>query len=65
MIGIVREYNAKGVRTRYLENDFKQRVPGAAFIGSDWENSPMDELSQFRDLAYHVDASDNAIHISD
>jgi hypothetical protein len=65
MIGIVREYNAKGVRTRYLENDFKQRVPGAAFIGSDWENSPSDELSQFRDLAYHVDASDNAIHISD
>jgi hypothetical protein len=65
MIGIVREYDAKGVRTRYLENDFKQRVPGIAFIGSDWENSPMDELSQFRDLAYHVDASDNAIHISD
>jgi hypothetical protein len=62
MIGIVKEYEAKGVRTRYLENDLKQRVPGAATIGSDWEGSSVDELSQFRDLAYRVDAHDNAIH---
>ncbi len=61
MIGIVREYHAKGVPTHFLENDFKQRVPGVAFVGSDWEGSPMDELSQFRDLAYRVDARDHLI----
>jgi len=61
MVGIVKEYEAKGVPTRYLENDFKQRVPGVAFIGSDWEGSAMDELSQFRDLAYRVDARDHLI----
>jgi len=61
MVGILREYQAKGVPTRFLENDFKQRVPGMAYIGSDWEGSSLDELSQFRDLAYHVEARDNLI----
>lgn len=61
MVGIVKEYESKGVHTHYLENDFKQRVPGAMAIGSDWEGSSMDELSQFRDLAYRVDARDHLI----
>jgi hypothetical protein len=61
MVGIVKEYESKGVSTHYLENDFKQRVPGVMAIGSGWEGSPMDELSQFRDLAYRVDARDHLI----
>jgi hypothetical protein len=61
MVGIVKEYESKGVSTHYLENDFKQRVPGLMAIGSGWEGSPMDELSQFRDLAYRVDARDHLI----
>jgi hypothetical protein len=28
MVGIIKEYESKGVPTRFLENDFKQRVPG-------------------------------------
>jgi hypothetical protein len=63
MIGIVREYQAKGVPTHLLENVFRQRVPLVVFnlIGSEREGSAMDELSQFRDLAYHVDARDHLI----
>jgi hypothetical protein len=61
MVGIAKEYESKGVRVRFLENDFKQRVPGVMAIGSDWEGSSMDELSQFRDLAYRVDARDHLI----
>jgi len=61
MVGIVKEYESKGVTTRYLENDFKQRVPGVMAVGSAWEGSSMDELSQFRDLSYHVDARDHLI----
>jgi len=61
MVGIVKEYEAKGVHTRFLENDFKQRVPGVQAVGSEWEGSSFDELSQFRDLAYHVDARDHLI----
>ncbi len=59
MVGIVKEYESKGVHTRYLENDFNQRVPGLVPVGSVWEG--MDELNQFRDLAYHVDARDHLI----
>ena len=61
MVGIVREYNARGVRTGFLENDFTQRVPVIAFPGSPWEGTQIDELGQFRDLAYRVDARGNLI----
>jgi hypothetical protein len=59
MVGIIKEYEAKGVPTRFLENDFKQRVPGIAETGSVWEG--MDDLSRFRELAYRVDAKDHLI----
>jgi len=61
MVGIVKEYESKGVPTHYLENDFRQRVPGVMAVGSVWEGSSMDDLSQFRNLAYRVDARDHLI----
>jgi len=58
-VGIVREYNSKGVKTGFLENDFSQRRPYIPPAGSVMEG--MDPLSQFRDLAFHVDARDHLI----
>jgi len=59
LVGIIKEYDSKGVPTRFLENDFKQRIPGIPEAGSVWEG--MDELSRFRELAYRVDARDHLI----
>jgi hypothetical protein len=61
MLGILKEYESKGVPTRYLDNNFRQFVPGLVPTGSGWEDSPMDVLSQFRDLAYRVDAKDHLV----
>jgi hypothetical protein len=61
MIGIIKEYQPKGVHTHYLENSFRQFIPGLAPPGSAWEDSPMDELGQFRDLSYRVDGRDHLI----
>lgn len=61
MVGIIREFDAKGVRTGYLGNSLAQRPPTVAQPGSMWELSQGDDLSQFRNLAYHVDAKDNLI----
>jgi hypothetical protein len=61
MVGIIREYQLKGVPVRYLENDFSrtQLLPYIAAVGSVGEGA--DDLSQFRELAFHVDARDNLI----
>jgi len=61
MVGIIKEYEMVGVHTRYLENDFRQRIPYIQPIGSDWEGSQLDQLTQFRDLAYHVDGHGHLI----
>jgi hypothetical protein len=61
LVGIVKEYEAKGVPAYWLANDFQQRPPAIAFFGSGYEGSPMDELYQFKQLAYHVDAHDHLI----
>ncbi len=58
-IGILIEYDSHGVKTGYLKSDFAQRVPYLPSPGSIMEG--MDELSLFRDLAYHVDARDHLI----
>jgi hypothetical protein len=58
-VGIVKEYNAKGVRTGYLEYDFAQRVPYIPAHGSVTDGT--DDLSMLRDLAYHVDGRDHLI----
>ena len=63
LVGIVKEYEAKGVPVHWLANDFQQRPPSIAFFGSEMAGSPMDELYQFRELAYHVDARDHLITI--
>lgn len=61
-VGIVKEYNAKGVPTGYLENDFRQRPPYVA-AGTLVEFTQGDDLFWLRQLAYCVDANDNAIHL--
>lgn len=58
MIGIIREYDAKGVRTGWLEKSAEQRVP---LIVVTMESINADDLDQFRELAYHVDANDRLI----
>jgi hypothetical protein len=60
-VGILKEYEAKGVKAGYLVLTAAQRPLTAASPDSPWEGSQMDELSQFRDLAYHVDSKDNVI----
>jgi hypothetical protein len=65
MVGIVKEYNAHGVKTGYLESDLTQRPPSVAVPGSAWEGSLMDGLSQFPELAYHVDKRDRLIVLAD
>lgn len=56
-VGIIREYNSKGVRSGNFEIDFDNRVPSVAEQGSFFES--FDDLSRFRDLTYHVDAEDH------
>jgi len=58
-VGIVKEYEYKGVRTGWLANDFARQMPQIAPPESAMEG--MDQISQFRDLAYHVDAKDHLI----
>jgi hypothetical protein len=58
-VGIVKEYDSKGVGTGWLANSFAQRVPMIPQAGSVMDG--MDEISRFRDLAYHVDARDHLI----
>lgn len=59
MIGIIREYDAKGVQTGWLEKFAEQRPPVIALGPMLGTNS--DDLYQFRELAYHVDANDQLI----
>jgi hypothetical protein len=61
MVGIIREYNAKGVKTAWLESTATQGVLTIAPEGSPWEGSRQDDVSEFRDLGYHVDAGDKLI----
>jgi len=61
MVGIIREYNAKGVQTGYLESSVNQSIPLIFFPGMVGDEGPADELYQFRELAYHVDGNDHLI----
>jgi hypothetical protein len=63
ILGIVRQYKAKGVNIGWLEQAAEQpeRLWGSApFGGTDCFVYPS-ELCQLRELAYHVDAQDNLI----
>jgi hypothetical protein len=64
MIGIIHEYNSKGVKTGYLESDVRQRPPALYLPGSVAEESYSDDLYQFRELVYHLDAQDNLIVVT-
>lgn len=61
-VGIVKEYESKGAKVGFLANDFAQRRPQIPPTGSTWEG--MDEISRFRELAYHVDARDHLIVVA-
>jgi len=63
LVGIVREYHAKGIPVGFLENSARQQIPGWQVVGAEWEGWPMDELTLFRNLAYRVDEHDNAIYL--
>jgi len=63
LVGIVKEYESKGVTVRWLANDFQQHAPYLVFVGSAAEGSPNDEIYQLKELAYHVDAHDHLITI--
>jgi hypothetical protein len=57
VLGIIREYKVKGVPTGFLEAGAENHSFGASLFPS--IGSPVcfqDELCQFRELAYHVDA---------
>lgn len=58
-VGIIKEYDSKGVKTGYLGFDFAQRVPYLPPPGTMMDGS--DSLSLFRDLSFHVDARDHLI----
>jgi hypothetical protein len=58
-VGIVKEYENRGVRTGYLANEFAQRTPYIPQLASVMDG--LDDISRFRDLAYHVDARDHLI----
>lgn len=61
LVGLVSEYRAKGVPVGFLEQSFSQHVPVWGIPGSMWEDNPQNDLKQFRELAYHVDAKDQMI----
>ena len=62
VVGIIREYKAKGVPAGYLEESAEHHSFGAAAFTT--AGSPIcfqDEVCQFRELAYHVDGQDQII----
>lgn len=63
ILGIVRQYKAKGVDIGFLEQAAEQseRTWGAMAYGGTDCSRYQSELCQLRELAYHVDANDNAI----
>lgn len=63
LVGIIKEYEAKGVPTMWLENAAKQRVLYTGNFQGPWMPNPNDELYQFRSLAYRVDGRDNRIDL--
>jgi hypothetical protein len=66
IVGIVREYQTKGVDTGYMERGFDQpeRLVGAAPFGG-WQldncMAYMNELCQLRELSFHVNEKDERI----
>jgi len=66
IVGIVREYQNKGVDTGYMERAFDQpdRLAGAAPFGG-WQLDAcmayMNELCQLRELSFHVNEKDERV----
>jgi hypothetical protein len=60
-IGILKEYDNKGIKIGIWENDFTDRLPG---ISQPYTFMQIDDISRFRELAYHVDARDHLIVVT-
>jgi hypothetical protein len=64
ILGIIREYKTKGVPTGRLEQSAENHPFGGAAFSMANGASPIcfqDELCQFRELAFHVDARDQKL----
>jgi hypothetical protein len=61
LVGIIREYQAQGVPVGFLESSAAQGNIQWVPPGGSWEGGPTDQLAQFRNLAYRVDAEDHLI----
>jgi len=57
-VGILKEYENKGIKIGIWENDFTERLPGTS---QPYTFMQMDDIPRFRELAYHVDARDHLI----
>jgi hypothetical protein len=63
MVGILKEYDAKGVTVGYLIFSADRGYLNVAKQGAPIEDMCFDDLKKFRELAYHVDAAGNLITI--
>ncbi|GEM_PF-3036868 len=61
LVGIIREYQHKGVPVGWLEASAQNGNLMWILPGGSWEGSPSDQLTAFRNLAYRVDARDQLI----
>jgi hypothetical protein len=64
MVGILKEYDAKGVRTGYLIPSAGRGSLNISPVGFPYADDCSDDLVRFRELAYHVDAQDNLIVVT-
>jgi len=60
-VGILREYQHKGVPVGWLETSAQNGSLMWILPGGSWEGTPSDQLTAFRNLAYRVDARDQLI----
>ena len=62
VVGIIREYTSKGISTGFLEKSAQNHPFGArSFNATEVPLCAYDELCQLRELAFHVDAYDQVI----
>jgi len=62
-VGIIKEYETKGIPTGYMEINFVRNPPQIPIEGTVvTPGSPYDELGEFRSLGYRVDANDVVIY---
>jgi hypothetical protein len=61
MLGILKEYDTKGVSTGYLIPGVSRGNVYISPVGAPWVDPCQDDLMKFRELAFHIDAQGNLI----